>query len=557
VKGSRRRSRSLAAVSLSVLFAVLVAGAAATSGASRKFYDDDPLRREPETEDASGAKAWDIDLALDLIVNLFGRPGDAVLNQRAGNLTTVDEVADSSWFTNRILARPLPIEEAVRGPLTTDGPAPGRWSVAHPKRSGVAPGFTMLDARGEQWFVSFDGRGFPEAATGAVLVANKIFWALGYWQIENHLIAVHPEQLTIEPTATVVPPSGKPRPMRRSDLDEVFRRAERSADGSYRAVAGRAVPGRPLGGFYYHGTRPDDPNDLVPHEHRRELRALKVFGAWTNLVDMKAGNTLDTVLDEAGRKVVRHYLQDVGSTFGTGAVAPREYDEGWEYLADIDLAVRRLGRFGFYFPPWLTARYEEHPAVGRFEGTTFDPHAWKPRVPTAAFRHARPDDDFWAARRVMAFSDELIRALVRTGRYSDPAAERILADVLIARRDRIGRAFLPAVNPLVGFALDAGGRLTFENAAVAAGVAKPPAGGYRLAWSRFDNATGGTTAIGSSQTASTESRAPSGLPAEAGTFVKVQVRAEDPAMPAWATPVDVYFRRSAGGWTLVGLERLP
>ena len=94
------------------------------------------------------------------------------------------------------------------------------------------------------------------------------------------------------------------------------------------------MPGRPLGGFRYHGTRSDDPNDVVPHEHRRELRALKVFGAWTNLVDMKAGNTLDALVTENGRSVVRHYLQDVGSTFGTGANGPREYDEGWEYLYD-------------------------------------------------------------------------------------------------------------------------------------------------------------------------------------------------------------------------------
>ena len=86
--------------------------------------------------------------------------------------------------------------------------------------------------------------------------------------------------------------------MKRSDLDEVLKRAHQGADGSYRAVAARALPGRVLGGFRYHGTRPDDPNDIVPHEHRRELRALKVFGAWTNLVDMKAGNTLDTLVDD-------------------------------------------------------------------------------------------------------------------------------------------------------------------------------------------------------------------------------------------------------------------
>ena len=123
----------------------------------------------------------------------------------------------------------------------------------------------------------------------------------------------------------------------------MLRRADRAADGSYRAVAARALPGRPLGGFRYYGTRSDDPNDIVPHEHRRELRALKVFGAWTNLVDMKAGNTLDALVTANGeRGLVRHYLQDVGSTFGTGANGPREYDEGWEHLFEGGLAMKRL-----------------------------------------------------------------------------------------------------------------------------------------------------------------------------------------------------------------------
>ena len=134
----------------------------------------------------------------------------------------------------------------------------------------------------------------------------------------------------------------------------MLRRSARSADGTYRVIAGRALPGRPIGGFRYHGTRPDDPNDVVPHEHRRELRALQVFGAWTNLVDMKAGNTLDTVVTENGRGVVRHYLQDVGSTFGTGALAPRDGDEGYEYLYE---GGPRLGA--------ASSRSASHPARGR------------------------------------------------------------------------------------------------------------------------------------------------------------------------------------------------
>ena len=88
----------------------------------------------------------------------------------------------------------------------------------------------------------------------------------------------------------------------------------------------------------------------------------------------------------------------------------------------------------------------------------------------------------------MAFTDEMIRAAVKTGKYSDPAAEKHIADTLIARRDAIGRSWLTDVNPVIDPALDASGALTFRNAAVAAGVAKPPAS-YEIAWFTFDNAT--------------------------------------------------------------------
>jgi hypothetical protein len=541
-----------------IVAAALLVAHASPSGNGRKFYDDDPLVREPETQNASGVASWDIDLFFDLAENLFGHPGDPATGVRARSINTIDEVPDSSWFTNRILARPLATEDAVRGPLTGSGPAPGTWSVVRPKQTGFAPGFTMRDAKGDLWFVSFDAKGFPEAATGAILVANKIFWSLGYWQVENFLVSVRLDQLVIADSAKVRPPSGKERAMRASDLEEVLRRAHRGPDGAYRALAARAVPGRPLGGFRYYGTRPDDPNDTVPHEHRRELRALKVFGAWTNLTDMKAGNTLDALITADGRSTVRHYLQDVGSTFGTGANAPHDYDEGWEALFDGGLTLKRLYTFGFFLQPWQTAAYVNEPAIGRFEGTAFDPASWTPRVPTAAFLRARADDTFWAARRVMAFSDDMIRAIAKTGAYSSPQAEQLLADVLIQRRDRIGRAYLAAVNPVVNVALDADGTLTFDNAAVSAGVAQAPAGGYAIQWARFDNNTGETTAaLGTSTAAAAgRSRAPVPLPAEAGAFVKVEIRGVQPPDPSWEAPVLAYFRR-AGGWKLVGLERQP
>ena len=109
-----------------------------TSSAGNKFYNDDPIAREPETRDASGAKEWDIDLAWDLVLNLFGRPGDPTPNVRAQNINTIDEVPDSNWFINRILSRPVSVEEAAKGPLI-EGPAPPPWTIIAPKQTGFAP----------------------------------------------------------------------------------------------------------------------------------------------------------------------------------------------------------------------------------------------------------------------------------------------------------------------------------------------------------------------------------------------------------------------------------
>jgi hypothetical protein len=281
---------------------------------------------------------------------------------------------------------------------------------------------------------------------------------------------------------------------------------------------------------------------------------------------MKAGNTLDTIIEEGGRSVVRHYLQDVGSTFGTGANVPHEYEEGWEYLFDGDPLKKRLVTVGLYLRPWQTANYDDLPAIGRFEAEAFDPTEWKPRVPTAAFVRARPDDNFWAARRVMAFSDDMIRAIVKTGKFSDPAAEKLLADSLIVRRDKIGKAYLGAVNPLVNFALDNSGTLTFENAAVTSGVAL--AIGYKATWSVFENLTQQAQPLGGATEAQAgRMQAPVALPSPEGSFVRVQVTIADPGIvdplrlwpPTMAgnsyPAVSAYFRREKGNWKLVGLER--
>jgi hypothetical protein len=199
---------------------------------------------------------------------------------------------------------------------------------------------------------------------------------------------------------------------------------------------------------------------VVPHEHRRELRALRVFGAWTNLTDLKSGNTLDTLMTDNGRTTVMHYLEDVGSTFGM-CNDVHEWDLSYEYFYQGDTTRRRFFSLGFALSPWQQIRYLEYPSIGKFEGDRFDPRSWRPQTPTTAYMEMRDDDAFWAARRVAAFSDELIRAAVHTGQFSDPAAEQYLGDVLIKRRDKIARTYLTAINPIVDPRLDENGRLTF------------------------------------------------------------------------------------------------
>ncbi len=535
----------------------LLAGLAAVPviTAGPKFYDDDPIALEPESQDASRAVTLDIELFYEYSYNLFVTGRHQPSNTRAQNVNTVDEVPDSSWFTNRIGAHGMPPEQLSRGPNSNAAPAPAQWTVLREKTEGTSAGFTARDANGQTWFLQFDPPQYPGASTADVEIATKLFWALGYNQVETFITTFDPAHVTIDPKATIRRPSGERTPYTRDDMRLVLERAARSSDGTYRASAGRLIDGKVIGNFRYVGTRSDDPNDIVPHEHRRELRALRVFGAWLNLVDLKAGNTLDALFEQNGRSIIRHYLQDVGSSLGM-ANDYDVWDMGWEYFYEGETTKKRLLSFGFALSPWQTVPYVQYPSVGRFEGDEFDPRTWKPQTPTTAYLELRADDAFWAARKVMAFSDDLIRAAVHTGQFTDQAAEEHLANVLMKRRDKIGRAYLAAVNPIVNPRLDASGSLTFDNAAVAAGFAAAPTA-YLATWSRFDNATGEATRVGETRSATTVMTSPARLAGTAGSYVEVDITAESPAQPSWREPIRTYFRRTTDGWKLVGLERLP
>jgi hypothetical protein len=538
-----------------VMVAAVLAGSTMAGAVTRKFYPDDPLTRDPEDRDASHVMRQAIDHAYGGFQTLRG-VGDHAW-RHARDVNSMDEVPDSSWFTNRIGVRPMSIAEIARGPDHSPGPAPGRLTVVAGKSDGVTPGFQVRDSGGQRYFVKFDPPANPELSSAAEIIATKIFHALGYYVPENHIATARREDFTIGDGATIKGPDGKKRPFTPQDLDQVLQRAARQDDGSYRFLASLALEGAPVGPFRYNGTRPDDPNDNVPHEHRRELRGLRVFAAWLNDVDAKPGNSLDTLVHEGGHTIVRHNLLDFGSTLGSGGTEPMGWRDGYEYAFDKRAAMLALASLGLYVPPWQRIRYPQLPSVGRIEADHFRPERWKPTLPNPAFQNARPDDTFWAARLVMAFTDEAIRSVVETARLSDPQAAAYLTRVLIRRRDAIGRTWLTDVNPVVQPSVTDAGVMSFRNAATDAGVATEPAE-YEVNWAIYDNTTGVTTSIGHAERCA---RRECALPTDvtAGTqYLRAEIRTIHPAYPAWRTPVRVFFRRDHdNSWTAVGLERLP
>ena len=519
-------------------------------GAAPTYFPDDPIAVDPETRDAAAIALREISDPFDFIENTFLKPADAS-NQRAVNVNTIDEVPDSSWFTNRSR---LTVDDYVRGPNTSGGPAPGAWTVVSGKSDGITPGFTVRDSADTTWFIKFDPPSNPEMATGAEIIATKLFWAAGYHVPENYLAVLDPATLTVDARATMRDAVGTRQPLTRDGVDRLLAQGARRADGRYRVIASRQLTGRPVGPFKYYGTRPDDPNDIFPHEHRRELRGLRAFSAWLNHDDSRSVNTLDTLVEVDGRHVLRHHLIDFGSTLGSASVTAQKPRAGNEYIWEARPTLLTMLSFGFWVRPWIKVRYPDYPAVGNIEAAYFWPERWKPEYPNAAFRHARADDLFWAARRVMAVPDEAIRAVVASAEYSDRGAADYLADVIIARRDKVGLRWLTGVNPLADFVLDGDGRLTFTNVATATRRSTAPEG-YEIVWGTFDNATGRSQADDDGpQTVTTEAAtAPRGI--LAAPFVEAAIHTRHPQFPEWRRPVIVHFRRDGGTWRLVGVRR--
>jgi hypothetical protein len=412
----------------------------------RLFQYDPPVTLVRAPEGLSFSDWWDH--VFETTVRPLGRaisPGTYVAlvvgGRAARDVNALDQVPDSSWFENRIGRRTVTSDEAFHGEATDGGPAAGPLLVIHGKVSGVSAGFVVRDSARQIWYVKLDHPAFPELSTGAEVISSRLLWLAGYRVPSMHVLDVERSRFVLAPTAKGKDEYNRAVWLTQEALDLLLANTNPDATGRIRMLFSKQPPGTVLGSFSYSGTRADDLNDTIEHEHRRSLRGLWLFSAWLNNTDMRQANTLDMFRPIAGdgRGLVEHYQIDFGDAFGSTGLGEKAAAEGWEYLVDWPEVFGNLISFGLRYPSYRAVKRSELRSVGLFEATVFNPSEWKPEYPNPAFDQRTQGDLMWAASILARIQPDHIRAAVTAGNYHETGAADRITEVLLARRAKLLR----------------------------------------------------------------------------------------------------------------------
>lgn len=448
-----------------------------------------PLWLDADSNPVPKPKVKEVSELYAILNNSFFRPLDVTsktvssLENGALNVNAWDEVPDSSWFNNRIGRRPLSFEEILAG-LEGKAPDPGSWKILRIRDEGYTPKVDIQDASGTRYVLKFDLPEKAERNSGAERICTLIMHAMGYNVPYNTIVYFGPDDLRPDEDSYYRDALARRRPMTPDDLQALLKRLPVRPDGRYRGMASLMLPGQPLGPFLYTGRRKDDPNDIIPHELRRELRGMRVIASWINHADVKDVNALDVyVQGNSGGGHVKHYLLDFGSTMGSGDFIHGPYRIGHEYIYDGAATGRSFITLGAWMRPWEARGKIVHPEIGYYQAELFDPGQWKPNYPNLAFARMDDSDAYWGAKLVTAFSDELVDRLAEAGQYSRPEVTEHLKSVLKQRRDAIGNYWFDRITPLEDPALvhgEAGYRLRVRDLSLERGYAEEESRTYRL-----------------------------------------------------------------------------
>jgi hypothetical protein len=501
------------------------------------FLPDDPLLTVPEVAPLAGkVKVQAINDLYDFAVN-SGQYRTPPMTESLG-VNTLGEVPNSSWYTNRDVAH-MTIEELKKGPRTHGEPQPP-FSIVAAKTEGVTPGFRMTDARGHLYFVKVDPPLNPEMASAADVVGALFLYAAGYNVPENYILTAKREDFQLSKKATITGLSGKQHAMTKDQLNEILDAVPKEADGRLRVMASLGLSGHIAGPFRYIGTRSDDPNDIVDHQRRRDLRGLEVLFAWLNHTDAKGGNSMDTVAGDGDKARFVHNLIDFGDSFGSDSDIAKDPRHGAEYfLPTSGEQWQRAYTFGLKPAAWETVDYPKKlKSIGNFTAQAFDPLNWKANYPNQAFLAITPLDGYWGAKHVMTFTNDDIHAIAEEAQFSNPAATEYMTKVLETRRDLIGKAWFARVLPLEDFAINSG-KLEYKDLNVVYGFGSAET--YTHEWFHWDNDKQQERAAPGSN----GSEVPSGL---SGPYIGCRLTKDNRSVTA-------YFHSEGDGWKLVGIKR--
>ena len=448
-----------------------------------------PLWQDQDNRDIPEPKEQEVSELFGILYNSWMRhlsPEHHALAARepgAMNVNAWDEVPDSSWFTNRIGRKPISYRQILDG-IEGEEPAMGSWQVLGNVDEGYTPKLYIKDKAGKTYILKFDLPAALERNSAAERIGTLFIHSCGYNVPHNSIAYFTADRLYLTEDSYYQDSVGKRRKMTQADLDDALERLKPLADGRYRGLASLYLTGKPLGKFRYTGTRKDDPNDIIPHELRRELRGFYVIASWINHVDVGDKNTIDMyVEDPEERKYIKHYLIDFGSIMGSGDFVNGPFRVGHEYLFDGSAMGRSFVTLGKWRRPWEVSGKIEYPEVGYYQAEVFEPDKWKANYPNLAFERMDDGDAYWGAKIVSAFPDNLILDIVEAGEYSRPEVTEYIADVLTKRRDAIGVYWLDKITPLESFELEqteSGHNLRFRDLAIERGYVDSESRSYRF-----------------------------------------------------------------------------
>lgn len=425
------------------------------------------------------------------VERVITRPMELPRATRALGVNALDEVPDSTWFTNRIGVRLMSPEDVGTGPVTHDPMAHKPWTITSTKVGGTTDGFIVKDASGVKYLLKFDGTGSPpEMETGIHVIVNRLMWACGYNVAEDQILYIKRADLVIAKDAKRKDDLGKTLgPLVAADVDKLLTRVRREHDGQIRTLVSRWIAGKTIGGHPNEGVREDDPNDRIAHEARRDLRGMLPIDTWLDAVDVTEGQFVDAWVEDPAiknRHYVKHYAVDFGKSMGAMGVIAHDWWRGHSYRVDFPIMFRELFLLG------LDEREFQHrrgPSTMRgvpqlFDVDSIEPENWHPDTPGyLAFRDADRYDQFWGTKLLARFTPQQLRAAVEAAKLSDPAATTYLTETLIGRQRVLAAHWFARVNPLDRFAIGLASpapTVCFDDVAIITGLSAPSTTGYQV-----------------------------------------------------------------------------